>query len=225
MPNAEAFREIVEMRHSVRDFLPVAVADETIRSVLADAQLSPSNCNTQPWDVHIVSGAKREELSKAMLAASAKGEFSMDYGFDTADFYDCYKARSDAQGAQYYEALGVKREDFDARRTASNRNLTFFGAPHVALLFVPPFGDSVRAAADVGMYGQTFLLSLVANGLGGIPQTMLGMFTEPVREVLNLRDKSKLLFGISFGYENTDSAANRFRIDRAAINDTVTFHA
>lgn len=31
--------------------------------------------------------------------------------------------------------------------------------PGPMLDFMPPFGDSVRAAGDLGMYGQTFLLS------------------------------------------------------------------
>ena len=52
-------------------------------------------------------------------------------------------------------------------------NYSFFNAPHVALLFMPSFGDNVRVGSDIGMYGQTFLLSLAARGRGGIPQTSL----------------------------------------------------
>jgi nitroreductase len=225
MPNTALFHDVVRGRHSVRDFLPTPVSDEKIHFVLEDAQRSPSNCNTQPWDVHIVSGAKRDELSAAMVAAAAEGRFSTDYSFDINDYYDSYKERSAAQGAVYYEALGVKRDAYDERRTISERNLTFFGAPHVALLFVPSFGDNVRAAADVGMYGQTFLLSLVAHGLGGVPQTMLGMFADTVRDILRINSKSKFLFGISFGYPNPDSAANKFRMSRSALDQCVTFHS
>ena len=224
MLNAKVFSEIVNARHSVRGFLPARVPAADIRSVLEDAQRSPSNCNTQPWGVHIVSGAKRDELSAALIEANNNGRFSMDYSFDTADFYEEYKSRSSAQGAVYYKALGVKREDYDERKTIGDRNLTFFGAPHVALLCVPRIGDSVRTASDVGMYGQTFLLSLVAHGLGGVPQTMLGMYADTVREVLKIDHKLNLLFGISFGYPDKNCSSNSFRMDRVALEDSVTFH-
>jgi nitroreductase len=224
MSNDLSFKAVVNARHSVRDFLPTPVPQDVLRSVLADAQQSPSNCNTQPWEVHIVSGAKRDALSTALLAASESGGYSMDYTFDQSAFYDDYSERSSAQGALYHKALGVKREDFDERKTIGARNLTFFGAPHVVLLFVPPFGDSARVASDVGMYGQTFLLSLVAHGLGGVPQTMLGMFADTVRDALQIETKAKLLFGISFGYPDGGSISNSFRMDRASIEECVTFH-
>ncbi|MGA5418459.1 nitroreductase family protein, partial [Streptomyces pseudogriseolus] len=38
-----------------------------MRGVLDHAQMAPSNCNTQPWTVHVVSGTARERLSKELL--------------------------------------------------------------------------------------------------------------------------------------------------------------
>jgi len=74
------------------------------------------------------------------------------------------------------------------------------------------------------MYAQTFLLSLVAHGLGGVPQTLLGFFAGTVREVLGIDPALKMLFGISFGYPDMNSAASRYRIDKAPIEEYVTFH-
>jgi nitroreductase len=62
MPKSPLFRDVIRDRHSVRSFLPEPVPDAVIRAVLEDAQLAPSNCNTQPWQVHIVSGAKLDLL-------------------------------------------------------------------------------------------------------------------------------------------------------------------
>ena len=77
-------RDAVASRYSCRAFLPKPVPDETIRAVLEDAQLSPSNCNTQPWEVHIVSGAKLTSLSEEFLQAFDDGNFSKDFVFDRA---------------------------------------------------------------------------------------------------------------------------------------------
>lgn len=196
-----------------------------IRSVLEEAQCSPSNCNTQPWETHIVSGAKRNELSLAILDADAAGHFTPDFSFDTADFSGRCSERAKAQGAAYYSAIGVAREAMEDRLTAARFNLEFFGAPHVALLFLPEVGDNVRVSADIGMYGQTFLLSLVAHGLGGIPQTMLGFYAETIRAVLGISPSLKLLFGISFGYPDLNSPANAYRIEKAPVEECVTWHA
>ncbi len=224
MTEAKLFQDVVRARHSVRSFRPDPVPEAVLRSVLEDAQRSPSNCNTQPWQVHVVSGAKRDALSKALLAADDAGRMTPDFSFSLSDFHGVYKERSKSQGAAYYQAIGVAREATEDRRTAARYNLDFFGAPHVALLFMPVFGDSVRVAGDVGMYAQTLLLSLTAHGLGGIPQTMLGFYAETVREELGIDPSLKMLFGISFGYPDEASPANGYRIDKVSIDESVAFH-
>lgn len=224
MPEIKNFHDVIRARHSVRSFLPKPVPEPVLRSVLEDAQHSPSNCNTQPWEIHIVSGAKRDALSRALLAADEQGRLTPDFSFSTSDFHGVYKERSSAQGAAYYQALGISREAYDERRTASLRNLEFFNAPHAALLFMPVMGDNVRVAGDIGMYAQTLLLSLTAHGLGGIPQTMLGFYADTIREVLGIDPSLKMLFGISFGYPDESSPANSYRIAKAPIEESVTFH-
>src|SRR3546814_9733961 len=104
------------------------------------------------------------------------------------------------QGAAYYDAAGITREATEQRNFAVMKNLQFFGAPHVALLFMAPVYETVRVAGDVGMFGQSLLLSLEAHGLGGVPQTLLSFFQRAAREVLGFDPRYKLLLGISFGY-------------------------
>ncbi len=225
MPDSKLFQDVVRERYSVRSFNSEPVPNAVLRSVLDDAQRAPSNCNTQPWQIHIVSGAKRDALSSALLAADDEGNVTPDFSFDLSDFGGVYERRGRDQGAAYYQAIGVSREATEDRRTAARYNLELFGAPHVALLFMPDAGDNVRVAGDIGMYAQTFLLSLTAHGLGGIPQTMLGFYANTVREVLGIDPSSKLLFGISFGYPDETSPANHYRIGKAPIEESVTFHA
>ena len=223
-PASLSFAEAVRARHSVRAFRPDPLPDAVIRAVLEDAQQSPSNCNTQPWIVHVVSGAKRDALSQALLAAAGAGRFTPDYSFDMDAYFGCFAQRQADQASGYFGALGIARDDAAARADSLAANFRFFDAPHVALLFMPAFGDSVRAAGDVGMYGQTLLLALAARGLGGVPQTALGFMAQTIRDELGISDDLKLLFGISFGYSDLQAPANRWRADRAPITESVTFH-
>lgn len=89
---------------------------------------------------------------------------------------------------------------------------------------MPAFGDEVRAAGDIGMYAQNFLLSLTARGLGGIPQTMLGMYADTVREFLGVPSELKLLFGISFGTADLAAPANSFHMGRVPLEQSGVLH-
>ncbi|RZK40293.1 MAG: nitroreductase [Pedobacter sp.] len=218
------FKNVVRLRKSCRGFLASPLAPDLINSVLEDAQHSPSNCNTQPWSTHIVSGMKLKELSQAIVSARASDHFTPDFSFDMNEFYGEYLDRAHAQGRAYYEGLGVERGDMEGRKAAADQNLTFFNAPHVALLFMPSFGDNVRVAGDIGMYGQTFLLSLTDHGLAGVPQTYLGSFAGTIRKVLGIPDNLKLLFGISFGYADPSAAGNTIHPGRDPISSNVVFY-
>jgi hypothetical protein len=46
--------------------------------VLQNAQRAPSNCNTQPRQVHIVSGAMRASLTNVLIAHADSARFSPD---------------------------------------------------------------------------------------------------------------------------------------------------
>lgn len=106
MSEVRLFHDVVRDRHSVRSFLPDPVPDDVLRSVLEDAQFAPSNCNTQPWETHIVSGATRDALGKAMLAVDEAGRMTPDFSF-SLDYPGVYGERAKAQGTAYYQALDV----------------------------------------------------------------------------------------------------------------------
>jgi hypothetical protein len=50
------------------------------------------------------------------------------------------------------------------------------------------------------------------------------LFPENIREHLGIPTNYKLLFGISFGYEDRDIKANAARVGRAPVDDVVQFH-
>jgi len=218
------FKEVLRLRQSCRGFLETPVPDDMITSVLEDAQLAPSNCNTQPWETHIVSGEKLKELSEALLRENKAERFSPDFSFDMDQYYGRYKERYFNLGKTMYEAFNVKRDDKEGRKDVSDLNYKFFNAPHLAIPFMPSFGDNVRVGGDIGMYGQTFLLSLTAHGLAGIPQTSLGFFARTIREILNVPQELKMLFGISFGYPDPTAPGNSFKLGRDPITSNVIFH-
>lgn len=220
---AAIFDEIVAARRSLRAFLPQAVDPVTLATIFAVAQRAPSNCNSQPWITHVVSGDKLETLRAQMPERFMSGNFNMDFPYD-GTYQGVYKERQYGAAQALYDAVGIPRADKVARNVQFMRNFTFFDAPHVAFLFLPePFG--LREAADLGMYAQTLMLTLTAHGLGSCPQTALSFQADYVREQLGIEASNKLLFGLSFGYPDWDAPANTCWTDRATGTDAVTFHS
>jgi len=221
--SADSFASLVNARKSARGFKPEPVSRELLEQVFDVALRAPSNCNTQPWQVHVASGDSVEALRQVMPEAFMKGEFTMDFPYD-GKYEGVYKERQYASAQALYDALGIKREEKDKRNEAFMRNFTFFDAPHVAFLFLPePFG--LREACDLGMYAQTLMLSMVAHGLACCPQTALSFQADLIRKQLGIDAGNKLLFGISFGFEDVGHPANTCQTDRGSLADIVHFHS
>ena len=215
--------QAILQRRSVRGFLPGELPQSTLDEVFGVAQYAPSNCNVQPWLPHVVSGAALVRLRAALVDAGEQGvPIAPDWPADSK-FNGVYRARQVDAAVQLYSAMGVERTDLVGRRAAFLRNLEFFGAPHVAFIFMPhPF--DTREAADIGMYAQTLMLALTARGIASCAQGALGLYPGVVRDALGLPDTQRLLFGVSFGFEDHADKANAARVGRAPTGEAVRFH-
>jgi nitroreductase len=223
MEAAGVFDRLARARRSIRGFLPRPVDRQLLEDVFETAAFAPSNCNTQPWQSHVVSGAMRDRLSRVFMETIGEGRYSLDFPYDAA-YEGVFRQRQLDVGILLYKALGVTREDKEGKRQAFLRNLEFFGAPHVVFIFMPEW-CGIREACDVGMYVQNLMLTLRAHGLASCPQTILGYDAESVRRELNIDSQMKLLFGISFGYEDRSLPENQIVPDRATLDEHVKFYS
>jgi hypothetical protein len=76
---------VIRGRRSVRAFLPTPIPKETILEILDVAARAPSGTNTQPWQVTIVTGEKKEALSRELISTSLdptrNAEHQQEYSF------------------------------------------------------------------------------------------------------------------------------------------------
>ena len=211
-------------RHSVRGYLDKEVPQEMLNRIFEIAQQTPSNCNVQPWKVYIASGELKDRLKREMVERTAAGVTpNPDYPY-RGDFENEYRKRQVDCAVALYSKMGVGRGDKEGRMRAILRNFEFFDAPYIAFLGMnPDFGTTV--AIDVGMYAQTLMLTMVAFGLHSCPMGTMRNFPDLVREAFDIEDGTKILFGISFGYEDLSVAANETRTTRDAISANVEFRS
>jgi nitroreductase len=74
------------------------------------------------------------------------------------------------------------------------------------------------------MFTQTVMLGLTAQGLGSCPQTALGFMAKQIRQVIEVPDEHRLMFGLSFGYP-LDTPINDVVTDRTDLESAITFHS
>ncbi len=212
----------IRTRRSVRGFTSLQVTAEKIQHVFELAQRSPSNCNIQPWRAYVASGAARDRLRTALIEQVMLGT-PPDPDFDYPDrFEDPFRKHQIACAVSLYSEMGIGRDDKSGRNRAALRNFEFFDAPHVAFLGMDKkFKEPV--ALDVGIYLQSLMLAMTANGIACCPQGSLRSYPEIVRREFDISPEIGILVGISFGYEDPSVAANRTRIDRSPLGENSVF--
>lgn len=221
---AETFDALLHARRSVRGFRPDPVDPALLTQIFGMAQQAPSNCNVQPWVVHVVSGTSAARLRQALHDQAASGvPVDPDYPL-TGGYPGDYRTRQIDAAKALFAATGVARDDTPARIASYLRNFRFFDAPHAAFVFLPDWAG-MREAADAGMYAQSLMLALTAHGLASCAQGALSHYAGVVHHELGVEPGHRLLFGLAFGYPDPHHPANAAHTTRLLVEQAVTFHA
>ncbi|MFO0997069.1 MAG: nitroreductase [Alphaproteobacteria bacterium] len=224
MHNSMSVIDAIGGRRSVRRFLPTHVADETIRAILAAAARAPSGTNSQPWLVHVVTGAARERLSRAVLDAARAGQHSTEYPYAPRPWFEPYVSRRRKVGYDLYALYGIAKDDMEARTAAGLRNFEFFGAP-VGLFFAMDRRLLYGSWLDCGMYMANVMAVARAYGLETCPQQAWCEYGPVVHRELGIPDEHILISGMSLGFEDTSAPENRLVTEREPVDGFTTFHA
>ena len=214
--------EAVDSRRAVRAFSDEPVDREVLERVLAAAARAPSSGNLQPWRVYVVTGEPLAELKRRATARARAGDpgDEREYPMYPAELAPPYRDRFAEAAAQRYAALGIERHDPDRPLKIAALNSEAFGAPVVLFCYL----DRTMGPgqwADAGMYLQTVMLLLRAEGLHSCPQVMWTMYRETVGRLVGAADGLVLLCGVAVGFER--QGVPPVRTGRADLAETVRF--
>lgn len=215
--------DLLKKRTSVRKFLDRPVPRETLINIFTTAQLSPSNCNVQPWQVYVVSGAQKNELKDRLVNEVMTGrEPNPDFDW-RVKYRGIHRDRQFGSANALYSSMGIDRRDKQARMLAMLGNWTFFDAPHALFLTMERY-LGIMGAVDMGIYAQTLALIMEEHGISSCFQGALGQFPDPVRAFLNIPEEQGILFGMSFGYRDDTAPVNATRTLREPLENSVVFY-
>lgn len=211
-------------RRSVRRFLTKPVPDETIRSILAVAARAPSGTNSQPWLVHVVTGAARDRLSRAVIEAARSGQHSAEYPYAPRPWWEPFISRRRKVGYDLYALSGIARDDMAARTAAALRNFEFFGAP-VGLFFTMDRRLLYGSWLDCGMFMANVMAAARAHDLETCPQQAWCEYGAVVHRELAIPEDQLLISGMSLGFEDKSAPENRLVTEREPVESFAKFHA
>ena len=217
--------EAILTRRSVRAFRPDPIPRATVEHILEVSKRSPSGTNTQPWRVHVFTGAPLRALSDAVLDAfwNEPEKHSHDRLSYMEEWRDPYLARRRKVGWDLYALAGIGKGEREKTREFHSRNYRFFGAP-VGLIFTIDRDMGWMSWLDYGMFLENVCLAARGQGLDTCPQAAWGNYHTVVERHLGLTEPEAVHCGMCLGYEDTEAVVNKLATVREPLDGFVTFH-
>lgn len=215
--------ETIRSRRSIRAFLPDPVDDDTVRALLELASRAPSGTNTQPWKVHVVRGAVRDQLCDEIVTAFLEdADYSEEYAYAPTRWDAPYQARRRATGWGLYGALGIEKGDTQLMKAQHARNFRFFDAP-VGMFITIDRDLAVGSWVDIGLFLQTMMLAARGQGLDSCPQQAFARFHKIIQKRLAIPANEMVVCGFALGYGDMSAPENHFVPEREPVENFARF--
>ena len=224
----QAVDDAITSRRSIRAFLPTPVPLQTVRDILAVAARAPSGTNTQPWKVHVLTGAAREGLSRRIRQAyddpAERASHTEEYAYYPVQWQSPYVDRRRKVGWDLYGLLGIGKADKARMHEQHGRNYEFFDAP-VGLIFTIDRVMQQGSWLDYGMFLQNVMVAARARGLDTCPQAAFTQFHRLIAEELKLAPEEMVVCGMSLGVADPAAVENTLVTEREPVEGFTTFHS
>jgi nitroreductase len=207
-------------RRSIRAFLPTPVPRETIEEILAVSARAPSGTNTQPWRVHVLTGAAKTRLSARIRAVydnpAERSQHTEEYAYYPTEWRAPYIDRRRKVGWDLYGLLGIGKADKERMHAQHGRNYEFFDAP-VGLIFTIERVMQQGSWLDYGMFLQNVMVAARARGLDTCPQAAFTQFHRVISEELGLGPEDMVVCGMSLGLADPAAVENTLLTEREPV--------
>lgn len=222
--NSDVVDAAITSRRSLRRFLLEPVPRATVEQILDVAARAPSGTNMQPWRVHVVAGAAKDRLCRAVVAAfeADAPQGPHEYRYYPETFFEPFLSRRRKVGFGLYGLLGIARGDAAAMKAQHARNFLFFDAP-VGLMFTIDRRLEIGSWLDYGMFLQNVMTAARGRGLDTCAQAAWSHWHGVVRATLGLADEELVVCGMALGHADPDAPENQLATERVPAREFATF--
>ena len=224
MTQAEAYDAVVRGRRSIRGFLDKPVPRELIAEIIGVAMRAPSSFNNQCWNFSVVTGealaAIRQGNTDGILAGKPDSrEFRR---FD--GIAEEHRFRQIEIAKQLFGAMGIARDDKDARQDWVLRGFRQFDAPvSIVVTYDRVLLGSDIAPFDCGAVTNALVNAAWSRGLGCVINSQGIMQSPVVREHAQIPDDQVIMICVAMGWPDEAFPANAVVSNRKTVDEAVRF--
>ena len=218
------YDEVVQGRRSIRGFKQEPVSKEVIKEVIGLAMRAPSSLNTQPWNFFVVSGEPLDRIRKGNTKRNLAGvpdsrEFRGHGAYEGA-----HRERQIEIAKQLFAAMGIERQDKEARQNWVLRGFRQFDAP---VSIVVTYDRSIHggdiAPFDCGAVTNALVNAAWSRGLGCVINSQGIMQSPVVREHAGIPDDQVIMICVAMGYPDDGFPANAVVSRRKSVDEAAIF--
>ena len=216
--------QAMQGRRSIRGFLDKPVPKELLEEIIALANRAPSSMNTQPWHLHVLTGAPLEAVrqgnTERMLAGITPSREIEDY----AAYQGPHRERQIEIAIQLFQAMGIERHDAERRQDWVMRGFRQFDAPvSVGVCFDRALLGNTIAHFDTGAMTYGLVLAAWAKGLGAVINGQGIMQSPVVRDVAQIPEDQVILTCVALGWPDDTFEANAVVSRRRPVENVTRF--
>lgn len=218
------FDDVILGRRSIRGYKSDPVPKALIEEILTLAMRAPSSMNTQPWSFCVISGEPLDRIRAGNTERNLAGiphsrEFRIGQPFDGK-----HRERQVGVAKQLFSAMGIAREDKEARQDWVLRGFRQFDAPVcIIVTYDRTLADSDDTAFDCGAVTTALVNAAWSRGLGAVINSQGIMQSPVVREHAGIADDQVIMKAIALGWPDDTFPANEVVSERKSVEEAAVF--
>ena len=218
------YDDVVLGRRSIRGYQQKPVPKEVIEEILTLAMRSPSSLNSQPWNFTVLTGAQLDKIRAGNTERNLAGvPHSREFRIGKA-FEGQHRERQVGVAKQLFAAMGIAREDAEARQDWVLRGFRQFDAPVcVIITYDRELADSDDTAFDCGAVTTALVNAAWSRGLGAVINSQGIMQSPVVREYAGIADDQVIMKAVALGWPDDAFPANAVVSERKSVAEAARF--
>ena len=218
------FDDVIIGRRSIRGYKPDPVPRALIEEVLALAMRAPSSMNTQPYHFYVLTGDALDRIRAGNTERMVAG-LPQSREFRTGEpFAGSHRERQIGVAKQLFAAMGIARDDKDARQDWVLRGFRQFDAPVcIIITYDRSLATSDDTAFDCGAVATALVNAAWSRGLGAVINSQGIMQSPVVRDHAGIADDQVIMKSIALGWPDDSFSANAVVSERRSVEEAAVF--
>lgn len=216
--------QAMQERRSIRGFKPDPVPRALLEEIIALANRAPSSMNTQPWHLHVLTGAPLEQVRQGNSTRMLDGVPPQREIKDHGAYEGPHRDRQIEIAVQLFEAMGIDRYDKERRQDWVMRGFRQFDAPvSIVVCFDRSLEGGTIAHFDLGAVTYGLVLAAWSRGLGAVINGQGIMQSPVVREHAQIPEDQVIMTCVALGWPDEDFSANGVVSRRRPVENVASF--